>query len=162
MGWSLLLNWRTWAVLGYVALAGWGSIQTMRLDWAKTENKAITAAFESFKAQTKAQGEIAQQKADLQAKQDLQRKERADHENKATVALLNQRISSLRYDREHTHSYELPAADSSSKRPDLVCFDRTEYSRADGSFISGARQLADEGDSAALSLNTACEWARGR
>ncbi|MGP1675944.1 MAG: hypothetical protein ACTS6J_02145 [Burkholderiales bacterium] len=171
MGWLLkLVTGRPlillWIVGGAFAagLASGGSgawwLQGLRLDSAKAATKVLQAKFDGFKETAKAQGEAAQKAADLQKAKDKADKEKADAENKRARALDRQRIASLRYDRDHSGAYSLPAAPAGSSHPDLACFDRADLERADREVLGRLRAIADQGDSATIDLDTAKAWAR--
>jgi len=64
MLWALILNWRVWAVLAYVGLAGWGALQTWRLGNAQDELALVQGQFDLFKDRVAAEGAEAKKKAD--------------------------------------------------------------------------------------------------
>jgi hypothetical protein len=59
MGWSLLLNWRVWALLAYAGLSGAVWLQTHRLATAKASLEALRGEYEVFQAKVRAEGEVA-------------------------------------------------------------------------------------------------------
>jgi hypothetical protein len=125
-------------------------VQTARLE-------ASEAKYATFVAQVRTEGEAAKKAAKEQTEKDLKRKKEADNENQVNrkrIADLTQRL------RERPAGGQLPPAPSGSKRPELACFDRSEYSGAYGKLIEGLRGLADEGTAATLDLDTAKAWAK--
>ena len=130
------------------------AVQTYRLDSLRVE-------YAEFKAGVEALGDAAKKSAKEKEAKDKANKEQADAENARTTANLNAVIAKLRAQR--TSSGALPAAATTSSRPDLACFDRAEYQREDGvataKLLGGARSLADEGTAATVNLNTAKGWA---
>lgn len=117
----------------------------------------VSAQFTEFKILTKAAGEQAKAAAEKKEADDRQAKEKSDAENERTIATLRSTIAKLRHARPS--SSFVPATPPSSSRPDLICFDRTEYIRTDGDFTDRARNLSDEGSEATVNLNTAKRWA---
>ena len=156
----LLANWR---LVVLAVLLGVIGVQTWRLDRSQTEFKALEASFEQFKGSVKALGEKAKADAALQQARDSERKAKSDAENARTRNALSIALNSLRRSTPDPGSRVLPAAPAGSSRPDLACFDRTLYQRADGEttarLFAGARSLADEGTEATIDLNTAKTWA---
>jgi len=158
---TLLANWRTWAIAGYLVLgAGW-TIQTVRLGVAKAHGEAVEARAAAFATQVRVQGEAAQEALKQAQKRDKLTKDKADAKSRADTALLRQRIASLRYDRDHSGSYSLPApTPAAGSAGDTVCFDRAEFSGAGGVLLGRLREIADEGDKATLDLEVAKSWAK--
>jgi Tfp pilus assembly protein PilX len=150
----LIANWRTLAVLALVAVLGaYGLTMRLQRDAARTE-------LATFKEQV---AEAAQRQTEQALKRtiaDEKRKEEADAAHAQTVSALNARIAGLRA--RHPDSGFVPPAPATTSRPDLACFDRAEYQRADGAFTAEARGLADEGATAAIDLDAAKVWAQGR
>ena len=138
---------------GVVALGLVGAVyvQTLRLGTCKAE-------FATFVGGVDALGKAAEKASQDKAMRDKLFKENADAENTRTVAALRATVKRLR-DASPSGSF-VPAAPAGASRPDLACFDRAEYQRADGGFTEGARGLADEGTAATVNLNTAKDWAR--
>lgn len=157
----LAAYWRWFLFAGLmVAAAGTGAIKMHAHDQVRYE--ALQGEYVGFKAKVTAEGRIAQEQANKATAKAISDKEKADVEHKTTVAALSTRIASLRHTAASTHSYSLPTAPTGSKRPDLACFDRTEFERATGTTLEGLRRLTDQGDEATLSLNTAKAWAQRR
>jgi len=115
------------------------------------------AAFDSFKGATAALGKEAEDRTAARIKFDKLNKEKADADDDAKVAALAATIGGLR--KSHPSSSFVPAAPAGASRPELVCFDRAEYQRADGEFTAEARGLADEGTASTVDLDMAKNWA---
>lgn len=124
----------------------------------KAETVKVQTAFDKFKADTAAAGNVAKAKADAQTLADKLAKDQADAEHARTVAALTLTIDGLR--KQRPAGSFVPAAPAGTSRPDLICFDRAAYSAADGEFTSGARGLADEGTAATIDIDTAKRWAQ--
>lgn len=127
-------------------------IQTARLDSVKAE-------YWAFVADVKTKGDIAKAKADQENKLNQERKDKADREYQKLLAS-NAALKRLRDARPATSG--LPQAPADSKRPELACYDRAEFSRAYGELVTEIRAGADEGTESAIGLNVAREWAQGR
>lgn len=148
----LLANWRLIAVAALVAALGsYGMTMRVQRDNARSE-------YAEFKAQSAKAAWLAAEKALQETIENQKRKESADAENSQALATLAGTIKRLRNERP-AGSF-VPAAPTGSSRPDLACFDRSEYQRADGIFTDRARRLADEGAKATVDLDTAKEWAK--
>lgn len=145
----LLTHWR--AVLAFLLLSAI-AIQTLRLDRSQKE-------FQAFKVAVEVAGKVQEAETKRRIAQERELKELSDAENKRTTDKLLADIARLR--KQRPDSSFVPAAPAGSSRPDLICFDRAEYVRADGAFTAGARGLADEGSKAAVDLDTAKRWAHG-
>lgn len=137
-----------------VGLGAAVKVQTARLDTCKSEHAA-------FVAQVKAAGDAQNAAAKLKDAENQTRMERANSENATAKSRLAIALNSLR--QSNPGRSELPPAPAGSSRPDLACFDRAEYLRADGiatqKLFAGARGLADEGAAATVDLDTAKRWA---
>ena len=159
----LLANWRLIGILGILAAVG-GYILTLTVQRNNAREKAenIQAAFDQYQAKVRVEGEAAKLRVAQTIAADKFNKERADAENKLRTDSLLADIRRLRNANPARSS--LPTAPASSSRPDLACFDRSEYQRADGiaaqQLFAGARELADEGTAATIGLDTAKEWAQ--
>ena len=127
---------------------------------AKEDVARVQQAFDSFKAQVKVEGEAAQKKADAEIAAHKLAKEQADAENVKTVSTLNASISKLRHDADSARGSWVPAAASSSNRPDVSCFDKSALESALGGFVKDLRGFADEGAAATVDLDTAKRWAQ--
>lgn len=132
---------------------------------AKEDLATMTQKFNGFVAQVKVAGNKQEAEAKAKMMADKLAKDTADAENAATVSRLNGTIGRLRADADRARGGLLPAAPAGSRRPDLACFDRAEYQRADGiateKLYRGARGLADEGTAATVALDTGKRWAQG-
>lgn len=160
----LLAEWRWFAGAALlIAAAGWGAYAMHRHD--KAAYTTLESEFTTFKATVAAKGEQARQQAVLQQKQDKKRKDDADKRYAQTVAALDANIRGLRAAAD-SRSYSLPAAPATSSRPDLACFDREQYQREmgilDARLLQGSRNLADEGTTATVGLDTGKTWAQSR
>lgn len=155
--WFLLLrsSW-TWVAVGFVAVSGYAALQHLALKFCRAE-------FAQFRADTESLEAAAKVAAARKEFADLEKRAQADAENTRTLADLRNTIAKLRNNLNASRS-RLPEAPASSPRPDLACFDRSEYQREDGiaveKLFAGARELADEGTTATVNLNTAKRWAQ--
>lgn len=122
----------------------------------------LQASFNTFKGGVAALGEQAKTKAALQALADLKNKERADDENKRTVATLRADVKRLRDERDRARGSYVPPAPAGAARPDLACFDRAALESALRELVVEVRGLVDEGAAATVDLNTAKLWEQGR
>lgn len=145
---------------GYVAagaviltLTGTVYVQTLRLSACKAEHAKFVGGVEAI-------GKAAKKAAEDKAMQDKLSKEAADESAKRQVTMLQRTISRLRDERARSGS--VPAAPATTSRPDLACFDRAELARAVGVLEAGVEGLVAEGAEAAVGLNAAREWAKGR
>ena len=145
-----------WLALGSFALGlasgagGAWKVQGWRLD-------AVKAEYAGFTATVKAQGEAAKKLADATAAEDKRKKESSDHEYQTTIAALTADNKRMRDDR--ARSSFVPAAPAGSRSPGLACFDRAELEQALQRLDSGISGLVEEGDTDAVGLNVAREWA---
>lgn len=124
---SLLGNKWTYIVLALISALGWGQIQTWRLHSSQKDLQAITAAFEVFKAQVQVEGQKAKERADLQAKQDLQRQKEADNEAKKRYASLDAQYAQYRMRQRAGNSATsslLPSASTDPGSSSKVCYSR--------------------------------------
>lgn len=130
--------------------AAW-TVQGYRLD-------ALQQKYDGFVSLTKVQGEAARKAAVKQAANDQLRKEKADHENQAVIAVLHADIERMRKSRA-AGSF-VPAAPAGARRPELACFDRAELESAIRELDIKVQGLVDEGSEAAVNLDSAKAWAR--
>lgn len=150
----LVLVWIALGAFAAGAISGGGAawtVQGWRID-------AVQAKFDGFVATTRATGEAAQTAANLREAADKSKKEHADAENKRSLDRLradNQRLRDAR-----AGGSFVPAAAPGAGRPDLACFDRPELEHALRGFDSEVQGLVDEGDEAAVNLETAKAWAQ--
>ena len=140
------------AVLLGLAIGGGGAwhVQGLRLD-------AVQAEYKGFVTQVDATGKAAEKEAARVIAAGKEAKQKADDENKVTIAQLNADIVRLRNSRS-SRGY-VPSTPTSSDRPDLACFDRGELEQAIRQLDDGVSGLLAEGDASALNLNTAKLWA---
>ncbi len=130
--------------------AAW-AVQGYRLE-------AVSAGYRAFVSTTAALGDAAKKAAVRQAALDQSKKEQADHENQIVVAALHADIERLRNTR--AAGGFVPATASTTGRPELACFDRSELESAIRVFDRGVQGLVDEGSEATVNLDTAKRWAR--
>lgn len=105
----------------------------------------------------KREGELAQAAADAKVIEHQQLKEQSDHEYQTAIDNLNSNVERLRVARAR-RDY-VPAAPSGSRSPELACFGRPELERTLRQFDAGLSSLVAEGDTAAVGLNIARDWA---
>ena len=105
-------------------------------------------------------GEAQEERTKARIESDKRKKQEADSAHKTELARVTALVAGLRKSRPS--SSFVPAAPSGASRPDLACYARPEYLGATGNLVEGLRRLADEGTEAAVGLNTAREWAKGR
>lgn len=132
-----------------MALAAAG-IQTRRLESVKVE-------YAQFQTGVKTLGELAAKAAKKREADDKLNKDKADAENKATVARLRADLKRLRDARPRGDL--VPSAPTGSPSPERAHFDRALLERALRDFDSAVAQLAAEGDEARVNLDTAKKWA---
>ena len=156
---SLLGNWRTWAILAYVGLAGALWLQTHRLESSQGRERALQAQLDvvaELGRQAEAKNKVivaAQQKA----------KEKADAERvSAKVKLdgLYAAYGSLRDARERSGGSFLPAPAPGAADSARASFDRSGLDNALRGFDRGVTGLLREGDEALNDLATAKNWAQ--
>lgn len=144
----ILKYWKLGFVLGLLAAIG---AQTFRLHLAQRE-------LQSYQVSVRAEV-LAQQIETLrQTAQDQNERDLANAENSKLhdeLATLTKRLQLARAGKPN-----VPSSPTASKCPTgQACFDRAELDRALGDFRTGIRQLASEGSSIDIDLNTARQWA---
>ena len=160
-----VLRQRGFALMGYVyAAVGVAVLALSGALWWQTERLAACRdEFSQFKGGVAALGMAAAKDAAEKDMWNKLTKDKADAENAKTHATDRDTIKRLR-DANDAGRSAVPAAPAGSSRPDLACFDRAEYQRADGvatqRLLEGARGLADEGTASTVDLNTAKGWAQ--
>ncbi len=127
-----------------------GEFQEWRLDRLQTK-------YDKFVGETKHAGELAQKTTELKEAKDNILKERTDAERNATLAAVTAERDRLR--RGAGRSI-VPQGPANSRRPDLACFDRTEFGAAIDGFRSEVRGFAEEGTTFTVDLNSAKTWAQ--
>lgn len=139
--------------LAGLTIGGGGAwtVQGWRLD-------AANSKYDVFVAKTEALGKAQEAAAKVKDAENQSKMEKANAENARTKSALAIALNSVRNARPS--SSFVPQAPAGAKRPDLICFDRAEYIRADGEFTAEARGLSDEGTTATVDLNTAKTWAQ--
>ena len=160
---KLALNKWTWIALLMAALSASVGIQTHRLHSSQAETAKVQGDYDQFKGGVAALGHEAEVRNAKQALADLKAKEIADEENLRTHAADRADIKRLRDDADRARRSPVPEAPAGSKRPDLACFDRTEFEQGYGILAQrlrdGARRIADQGTQATIDLDTAKRWA---
>ena len=126
-------------------------IEVMRYD-------ALDKEYQGFKAKVEVLGREAQKAADEKYAKAIKDREKANAENIATTARLNDAVAKLRAQRSSRNFLPSPAATAS--RPDVASFDRTELERALRVFDQDLQGFTNEGSKAVIDLDTAKEWAR--
>ena len=151
----MLLLWGALGIFAFSLASGGATawwVQGLRLTAAKNEHKA-------FVAQTKAIGDVAEIKA-RQKDADLKRlKETVDHETKLNNSKLDDAARRLRD--VNTRRSFVPTTSADSKRPDLACFDRTDFDTATRELARSVSEITIEGEQATIGLDSAKVWADG-
>lgn len=111
--------------------------------------------FDAFKAQVEAAGKAQEDHTKVIIQRDRAEKEKADAQNRADIADLNER---LRHQRTRTIVLPAPAACPASA--DAAARYRDAYQRAYRELVAGLRAEADRGSKAVVDLNTAKKWAQ--
>jgi len=147
-----------WVLIGLLLASCFGAGWKVNGDRWEGKYQKLQAEYDQFKGGVAALGEAAKLAADKEARRTKLAKEKADeanryvHDNNLAV------IERLRRDADGARSGGVPPAPAASGRPDLVCFDRTEYQRAYGGLVKEVRGLADEGTAATVDLDTGKAW----
>lgn len=142
------------AIAAGVVIVGLGAavkFQSYRLETCKT-------AFETFKAQVVAQGELAAKAAKATEIANQKAKEQADAKTKRLLADNADLAKRLRDARANSNI--VPPAAPGSSRPNRATFDRAKLERALQFLDAGVSDLIAEGDGYRLKLSTASEWAK--
>ena len=126
-------------------------------NWQSSKVEAITVKYDSFVENTRLLGKAAAKETETTNARNQANKTKADHENTLALATLRADIKRLR-DSRASSSY-LPGPASTSTRPDLACFDRTELEQSIRVFDVGLQGIVDEGSETTVNLNTAKQWA---
>ena len=154
MPWTLLLDLRVLLGVALIAVGIYAKVQSVRV-------QQIQAEYAQFRADVESEAAKAQVRNARREVEYLEKRGRADAENKRTTDLL--RVTLKRMRDANASSSRLPEAPATSARPDLACFDRAEYQREDGAAFerlqAGARSLADEGTASTVDLDSAKKWA---
>jgi hypothetical protein len=146
--WAFLVLFFVGALIGF---GGAWSIQRGRLD-------RLHAEFDTLVADTKSEGEKARIIAEQKDRENQNLKEVADNEYETRLSVLiadNERLRN-----ENTRRGIVPKASTTSRRPDLACFDRTEFVSAVQRLDDAVFKLVNKGDERALEVNIAREWAK--
>ena len=143
------------AIGAIIVIAGLGEalkVQTHRLALSE-------AAYDSFVAQTKALGDVQNEKVKAADQLHASIVKEKDHENSALHDKLS--TTSKRVRDTNTRGSLVPQNPAGSASPNLACFDRAEFERALGDLAGQLRAGADEGAAAAVGLDAARRWAQG-
>ena len=141
----------SWIVSGVIALGAGGYI--LHCEHVKNDR-------EKFINTLRQQAQQQEQENKQRAKNDQAAKEKADADAKRNLDQLHRTVARLRNERARASS--VPAAPASASRPELACFDRAELAGAVGNLEAGVEGLVAEGAEAAVGLDSAKEWAKGR
>lgn len=111
----------------------------------------------TFKERAVMLAEDAKKRAEKQAENDRDAKERSDAEN--TKLRTDLAVSDKRLRDERASRSRVPPAPTGSRRPDLATFDRAELERAMAHLDERGAGIAREGAAATVDLDTAKRWA---
>lgn len=142
------------AIGAALVIAGLGvalKVQSSRLE-------AKTAQYDGFVAQVKAIGEVQETETKRVNEKYLEIVKEKDNENlivKTKLAVVTKRLRD-----NNTSSSLVPTNPTSSRSPNLSCYDRIELDSALRSFTGGTEELIIEGQSSAIDLNTGKEWVK--
>ena len=156
----LLGNWKILVLAGFILVcAAAVGVSRLQLAAAKSDLAKVTANYANFVALTKAEGEAqkAHNKITIANQQQLVKEK--DIENAALHTALNDTVKRLRHAR--SSSSILPAAPPTSKSPNLACFSRADLDTALRNFLGDTEEIAIEGDSATIDLDTGKKWVKG-
>ena len=127
------------------------AVQTWRLDSLQEEHAG-------FVADVKAKGDEQASKAkEIDEKHAKIVKEKDDELSTARTKFASD-VKRLRD--KHSSGSPVPEAPADSSKPSLACFDRTELNGALRAFLSEIDGFIIEGQSCAIELNNAREWAK--
>lgn len=138
------------AIIIIVLLSAALKVQSSRLDAVKSE-------YDGFVAQTKAAGKL--QEAKTKETESKHIKITKEKDNEIDVARTNHANDLKRLRDKHTRGGIVPTAPADSVKPSLACFDRQELSEAIRDFTGEVGELVAKGQSCAIELNNAREWA---
>ena len=152
VGNPMLLLWGAFGIFAF-GLASGGSmawkIQGYKLTAAQNEHKA-------FVAEVKALGDVQNEKAKAADQLHASIVKEKDNENAVLHDKLN--ITAQRVRDTNTRVSILPKASSGSASPNLSCFDRAELDNALREFSRATSEIAIEGESATIDLDTGKKW----
>lgn len=155
---TLIPLWaRALALLALVA-AVWGHGAYTGYQHAHGQTVALQAQFDTFKAETAALGKVAEANRIAVETADKARKEKADNENRSTLATL--RADNKRLRDERSSGSFLPQASPTARSPDTITFSRSLLESALQRLDEGVSGLVGEGDEARINLDTAKIWAQ--
>lgn len=147
---NLLFSKWSWIALGFMVISLFAGCEHKRAEHWKEKHQ-------SFVAHVKAIGEDQERATKRKIREDQLAKEKANEENRRSVATLNATISRMRAERARTGI--LPPIPPGSPSPESAAFNRVELERTLREFTESAAGLAEEGDRAIVDLNSAKKWA---
>jgi len=149
---ALASNKFVWFGVALLTAVGYGR-------WEHSRYVEEHESFLAFRTEVNVKGTAAKNAAAKQTQLDKLLKEKTDADYEKRVAVLGATVARLRREADARGS-GVPAAPAGSRRVDLFCTDRAEYSRAYGEFVEGLRKLADEGSARTLEIQTLKEWSQ--
>ena len=154
------MNLQRGQLLIYSALAAGAVILVMgiALKVQGSRLEAVRNEYEAFKAQVRANGELAEKAAKAKEAADKATKEKIDNETsqlRTTAANLARQLRDSR-----SASGYLPPASATSASPDAITFDRAKLERAIQQLDEGVSGLIARGDQAVIDLNLSLKWAQ--
>ena len=153
-------NWRLLLLGGFVFICA-SAVGVSRLELSHVRHKldAVTSDYAMFVATAKEDGDAQNERAKAADLLHASIVKEKDHENSVFHDQLNLTARRLR-DANTNRSY-LPPIAPGSKSPDLACFNRAELDSAIRSFDRDIQELAIEGESSTVDLDTAKDWIKG-
>lgn len=142
-----------------VVLIGAGVAAGIR--WEKSSTMAVQAEFAEFRTATNLAGERQEKESALEATRLASLKKESDHALQTALGRVSDLAHQLRQRRADPGRSIVPAAPADTRRPDLACFDRAEFDRAQRDSEGAAEEIAISGAEDAVRLETAREWAAG-
>lgn len=135
-----------------IGAGGAWKVMSWRIDEIKKE-------YASFVAQTEALGKQAQAEAAAKETQYKQAQKEADIEYKNNLDHL--RADNVKLLQARSRSGYVPAAPRSTRRPDLACFDRAEFTTAIRRLDAGVSDLIEKGSESIVRLQNSQAWYNG-
>ncbi|HUW46525.1 MAG TPA: hypothetical protein VMW50_12110 [Dehalococcoidia bacterium] len=164
MSWLLGLVTKNPAVLAYIAgiafICGLGAGAYPAWKYQGALKDAVQSKYDSFVAQTKADGVAAIKVATAKEASDKLNKEKSDEQIKVMGDELSV-LSSQLYNSRASRGY-LPKARSGTKRPGVVCLSRAKLDAILGQIDAAGKDIALQRDRAQLGLYVSCQWAKER
>lgn len=158
LAWILKIFPGGWMLYAGIAAAAFTLGGTAAWNWQGNKLAVVTTQYKAFVDTTKTQGEAAIKLAKAKEDQDKLNKQKADDENKLTIANFTTTIKRLRDAR--TSSSYVPASASVAASPNRACFSRGELESAIRTFDQEIQGFVDEGSTAVIDLDTAKHWAQ--